>query len=202
MFKRFAYAVLAVYAFLTGTADASFHDWRIDQIFSDSTGKVQYIQLGEVTDPGENFLAGQVLSSNAKSFTFPANLPDLDTTGRLMLIGTSSYSKQTGAVTPDYVIPDNFFDPFGDSLNYANVSQFTFTSAQLPKDGNLALNADFSTARNHQKNFLNIEGSISVSSGGGGGPAAIPLPAAVWPGLVVLGGWIANQTRKSLRTKD
>src|SRR5215469_7727735 len=146
----------------------TFHLWKIDQVFSSADGKVQFIELHDPAD-GENHTAGHFISSNENKFTFPANLPSSNTANHHFLIATQSYAALPGAVTPDYIIPDNFFNPAGDSLDYADVDAFTFTASQMPTDGVNSLMRNFSTfvlstGPNSETNLAGQTGSVTVAA--------------------------------------
>ena len=54
---------------------------------------------------------------NAHTYPFPNNLVG-PTAHRWILIATQSFAALPGAPTPDYIIPEHFFDPTGDTLRY------------------------------------------------------------------------------------
>ncbi|HVX15009.1 MAG TPA: DUF4214 domain-containing protein [Pirellulales bacterium] len=146
----------------------TFHLWKIDQVFSSADGKVQFIELHDPAD-GENHTGGHTITSNENTFTFPANLPTDATANQHFLIATADYAALPGAVTPDYIIPDNFFNPAGDTLDYADVDEFTFTAAQMPTDGVNSLMRDFntfalSTGHNSETDLAGQTGSITASA--------------------------------------
>ena len=146
----------------------TFHLWQIDQAFSSADGKVQFIELHDPSN-GEDLLAGHFIKSNEHTFTFPSNLATDATANKHFLIGTASYAAQSGAAAPDYVVPDNFFNPAGDTFNYADVDTFSFTAGQLPTDGVKSLFRDpssgaLSTATNSETNLAGQTASITVSS--------------------------------------
>jgi len=123
-------------------ARASFHLWQIDEVYSDATGTVQFIEL-TVTSDGENFLSGHTLTSAGHTFTFPSNLP-AKTANHHLLLATPGYIAQPGLPAPDYNLGvNNFFATGGDTLNYAGVNTLTFTAGQLPLDGTNSLNRAF-----------------------------------------------------------
>src|SRR6187402_331043 len=122
----------------TWPARANFHLWAVDEIYSTGDGNIQYIELRALAG-GQQFLTGHTLTSGSgpgmRTFTFPSDLPG-DTDGKRMLIGTTAFAA-LGVVTPDYVVPNNFFDhPFG-NLNFAGVEVWNYTS--VPNGGALAL---------------------------------------------------------------
>ncbi|HJT33147.1 MAG TPA: TIGR03118 family protein [Pirellulales bacterium] len=143
----------------------TFHLWQIDQVYSSPDGKAQFIELSDPAD-GENHLSGHFISSNEKTFAFPTDLPSTSTANHHFLVGTTSYAALPGAVTPDYVVPDNFFNPAGDTLDYADVDTFTFTSGQVPADGvnsvfRAANTHTLSTGPNSETNFAGQASSVS-----------------------------------------
>src|SRR5215469_6380266 len=146
----------------------TFHLWKIDQVFSSADGKVQFIELHDPAN-GENHTAGHFISSNENKFTFPTDLSTDATANMHFLIGTQSYAALPGAVMPDYIIPDNFFNPAGDSFDYADVDSFSFTAAQMPTDGVNSLMRDFntfalSTGPNSETNLEGQTGSVNLSN--------------------------------------
>ena len=167
---------LAALALLACSASASFHTFVISEVFSSADGKVQFVELVEssVSDPiyggggnGENFWAGQTLRTSSgasqKSFVFPKNLPSFNTAGRRVLVATMSFAA-LGVVTPDYVVPDNFFFQANGTVNYANVDSFTYAS--LPGDGVLSLDRSGTTRPNSPTNFAGNTGSVTATVSG------------------------------------
>jgi hypothetical protein len=63
-----------------GFAYGSFHTWVINELYSNSSGTIQFIEFRESAGlDGQNFLAGHALSSThgaiVNTFVFPTNLP-------------------------------------------------------------------------------------------------------------------------------
>lgn len=164
----------------------TFHLWKIDQVFSSADGKVQFIELQDPAN-GEDHTAGHFISSNENKFVFPTDLSTDATANKHFLIGTTSYAALAGAVKPDYVIPDNFFNAAGDSFDYADVDAFSFTSGQVPTDGVAAMFRDvnsgnLTTGKNSETNLAGQTGSVTVSSAQVNQPPtidAIADPAAI-----------------------
>jgi serralysin len=61
----------------------SFHLYRINEIYSDPSGRLQFIELTVGNANGENQWNGVTLSTTRNgvthSFTFPGNLPSAET---------------------------------------------------------------------------------------------------------------------------
>jgi len=140
---------------------ASFHTFKIDRLYSNADGTIQYVVLRESAGSnGENFLQGQVLTSThagaTKVFPFPANLPNGSTARRQVLIATPGFAA-LGIVAPDFTMPAGFLPTDGGTVNYASVSQMTFPA--LPTDGVLQLQADGATSANVATNYPGDTGS-------------------------------------------
>jgi hypothetical protein len=158
---------------------ADFHDWRINEVFSDRSGNIQFIEFHNVLEDGEEFLSGHVLSSSGGSITFDHDLPSDQTLNKSFLVATADFASLPGAPAPDFLIPANFLNPAGDAIDYTGVDSLTFGA--LPDDGKQSLARDLSTGTNSPTNFAGTSGSIDA-----GLPTGIPLPPAAIPGAIGL----------------
>ncbi len=138
---------LSAAALLTTSAQAGFHIFDIQEIYSNADGSVQFIELFS-TSSNQEFVSGQTIKLEAASpvstlatFTFPSNGPT-GTLNKTYLIGTSNLTSLYG-VTPDFVLPTNFLGVAGGFTN----KQLNFASGtdvvnllNLPLDGVGSLN--------------------------------------------------------------
>ncbi|HTQ01855.1 MAG TPA: hypothetical protein VMN56_21230 [Casimicrobiaceae bacterium] len=161
--RKIAIRALAALALLLGAsaAQAAFHLWRIDQIYTNADGSVQFVVLKECCGQNnENLLAGQSLKAqtgaNSQTFIFPNGLPS-NTANHQLLIATQGFAN-LGIVTPDYIMPANFVPIGGGSLNYAGVSQVSF--GPLPTDGASAINSAGTVIPNVATNFAGQSASV------------------------------------------
>jgi len=137
--RRFAIGIgLAFVAVLVTPAKAAFHKFRIDQVYSNADGSVQYIVMLESTGSNlENFwstgasLRATPTGGTARSMPFTTNLPSTETASRSVLIATPGFAA-LNLVTPDYMIPAGFIPVGGGTLNYSNVDQIALPA--LPTD--------------------------------------------------------------------
>src|SRR5689334_6160388 len=117
-----AFTAILILAFAALPASAAFHLWTLSEIYSSADGTVQFVELS-TSARGQQFLTGHSLSSSnggtSHDFDFTSNLPG-DTSGHTFLVGTASFAA-LHIVTPDYVVPDNFFFFGGGSVNFAGV---------------------------------------------------------------------------------
>ena len=175
--KRSLHWPLAIVLMLAATdAWASYHTFQIEQIYSNADGTVQFVVLHEsLGADGENLLAAHTLtithSGNAKTFTFPSNLPGgtcgyygcspAPTAIKRVLIATQGFAA-LGLVTPDYVISNQFLATDGGTINYAGVDQVPYTT--LPTDGVLAINRGGAVVPNVATNFAGQSATAPPSS--------------------------------------
>ena len=168
--------------FLLGSclvAQATFHLWQIDEVYSNNSGTVQFIEL-TTNASGQNFVSGHNVTTTSDSFIFGSNLSG-NTANTFLLLATPGYFALHGVPVADYNLgANNFFNIAGDTINFAGVNTFTFTNGQLPHDGIHSLNRAFNTTAitigvNSPHNFTGSSGSISIPE-----PATVVLAAAAF----------------------
>jgi hypothetical protein len=145
-------------------ARAAFHLWKINEIYSNADGSVQFVELMDQFN-GENFLGSLKFQSTTHTFTFPANLPSSNTAGKRVLIATPGFASLPGAVTPDYTFPSaNFLSTIADNLNFAGgLDTVVFGAGQLPTDGLKSIDRNKNLLTNSPTNFAGQVGSLTVS---------------------------------------
>ena len=167
---------------------AAFHLWDINEVYTNADGTIQFIEFTTVFT-GENFLMGERFTSNSSQFIFPNDLVG-STANKKFLIATFGFAALPGAVTPDYVMPDNFIAVTGgDTLTLVNVivnaDQITFGPGVLPTNGVDSLDrTTMNPIPNSPTNFAGQTGStlvptnvfVDFSAGSGGfGTAVLPF---------------------------
>jgi hypothetical protein len=185
---------------VAAVAEATFHTYRIDEMYSNADGTVQYVVLHESLGMnGQNQQAGHLLTSThagvMKSYTFTGNLPggtcgyygcsSSPTANTRVLIGTEGFTA-LGLIAPDFVIPNGFLPTDGGSVNYAGVDQVTYTS--LPTDGISALYRTGTVATNLATNFAGASVSVMLA----GPPAAVNFQGLWWAAGGTESGWGIN----------
>jgi hypothetical protein len=174
--KRRMLAALATAAVVAASpALASYHTFRIVEVFSSADRTVQYVVLHESFGAdGENLWGGHALTategSATRTFTFPNDLPGgscdyytctpAPTANRDVLIATEGFAA-LGLIKPDYVIPDGFI-PLSGTLQYADVPQ-QVTYSSLPTDGVSAIDSTGAVIPNVARNFSGRSASVSVA---------------------------------------
>ncbi len=183
--RTFLRALAVVLGLFALPLPAAFHLWQINELYSNADGTVQFVELTALS-PGQQFLAGHNLISssggNTRTFTFPSNLPG-DTSGRRMLIATQGFAA-LGIVTPDYIVPNNFFFPGGGTVNFASADVWNHPA--LPTN-NQSLDRSGAAIANSPTNFFGATGTV---------PATVPPPVLNFQGLWYRGeiesGWGVN----------
>jgi hypothetical protein len=141
-------ALLASALALAPGAQASFHEFKIDQIFSNADGTIQYIEFHTTSTFDQNLMLNHVLTSNQgltvlDSYTFPGNL-GTPTQNKFFLVATPAFAAAAG-IEPDYTLPASGFIQLGVTdtvkLVAAFTTPFSFDPAALPTDGVHSLDA-------------------------------------------------------------
>ena len=164
MVRPLIHAVFALLVMSAAPARAEFHLFRVDQVYSNADGSIQYVMLRESTGSnGENFIGGQRLiatSGNSNQiFVFPTNLPSSNTASRFVLIATSGFAA-LGLVTPDYTLPAHFLPQNGGTITYSGGGGAVNLPA-LPTDGVTAINANGSAVPGTPTNFAGSTKTLS-----------------------------------------
>ncbi|UCG46566.1 MAG: PQQ-dependent sugar dehydrogenase [Phycisphaerales bacterium] len=185
-FLRLAGAIAVLFSAAGSGAAYGFEMWEISEVFSNDDGSVQFIELVNNTGAvAEGLLGGRTFTSNSQVYIYPGDLTG-DTAFKKVLMGTSGFAALSGAPAPDYIIPDRFFDPGGDTLVFVSGTQpyrsLTFGPGELATDGVHSLNRDPGTgavvaAENSPANFAGVFGTVS-------GPLADPIPQKIEKGPV------------------
>ena len=159
-------AAVATAALSITPAQAAFHLFRIDQIYSNADGSVQYVVIREATGTnGENFWAGNSLRTTnvagiSKNSPFPSNLPSSSTASRSVLIATPGFAA-LNLVTPDFTIPARFIPTDGGTLDYASGTDH-ISLPPLPTDGATAIDRNGTPVAGAPKNFGNATGTMTA----------------------------------------
>jgi hypothetical protein len=148
-------------------ARAAFHLWSIQEIYSNSSGSLQFIELVDSppTDPFgfQNAVNGmQINVSNAantqtNTFTIPGNPLSGNTLDHMLLFGTAGI-QAAGAPAPDYIIPNNFLFTGGGTVSFFGANSGPYSA--LPTDGILSRTWNGGDAVNSPTNYAGQTGTI------------------------------------------
>ena len=162
--KRNSLGVACIALMLSATpSKAAFHLWNLQELYSDSTGSLQFIELFTTFD-SQQFVGGQQISvSNVgntltNTFTLPSNLPS-SSSGKSFLFGTAGL-QAAGGPAPDFIIPNNFLFTAGGLISFFGTNSGSYTA--LPTDGTASRIWGGSTnnATNSPRNFAGQTGTV------------------------------------------
>jgi len=162
-------------------ADAGdLHSWQISEIWSDPTGTYQFVEMHETSNlNNQHTLSGSAtfpqpkhLVSNTHDYIYTTDLPSNATANKYFLSATPGFASLPGAVTPDFIIPANFFTISGDTISFPTFASFTFTSGELPTDWVHSLLSDDNVVVNSPTNFAGQTGSVTE-------PVIVPEPSTL-----------------------
>jgi len=173
--KRLYFVALALaLAMSIPTARAEFHLFRIDQVFSNADGTIQYVVMREISGSnGEGFWRNKTLETTSltgakQEISFPSDLPSQVTASRKVLIATSGFAA-LNLVTPDFTIPSGFIPVAGGKLDYAN-STDEITFGALPTDGATAITRNGTPVAATPTNFAGVTATLNLGPPAGGAP--------------------------------
>jgi hypothetical protein len=169
------------------TAQAAFHTWRINELYTDATGNYQFVELHEAFNTnGQIFFLGNALTTQqgatTRVFSFPGNLPTSATANKSLLIGTPGFAA-LNVVTPDFIMQAPFLFPGGGTLNFAGVDSITYPA--LPVDGVKSIDRNGVVGTNSPTNLAGQTGTIGANALAPAG-ANVPTTGVVGLAMVVL----------------
>ncbi|MRD48141.1 calcium-binding protein [Caenimonas koreensis] len=114
----------------------TFHLYKINEIYSNADGTMQYIELSVGNFQDQGHWVGQHISvSNGvatHTLEFTHDLPSELTANTTVLIATQAFA-DIGVVKPDFIIPDNFLFTASGTVNFAGVDSVVYFA--LPSNG-------------------------------------------------------------------
>ncbi len=188
--SRVLFASLST-AVLSSSAFAGAHTWRVNEVFSNTSGTVQFVELRCSSGSGENFTGGLKVTSASTGLFVTLNNTVGSTLNKTILLGTTAFAALPGAPAPDYIIPANFFNRNGDTISYHVYDSMTFGAGVVPTNCTDSLNTGGVIALNSPKNFADATAAINCT------PPPPPCPTDtngdhttnVTDLLAVINGW-------------
>jgi hypothetical protein len=156
----FAISCLAGFA---AQAHAAFHLWAIREIYTNSSGNLQFIEMfdtfgGQPVTIGQPIAVSNVGNTQTHTYNVTANTPGNDTFNHALLFGTAGLAA-AGGPTPDFILPDGFLFSGGGTINFFGLNSGAYTA--LPTDGNFSQIFGGSTTQvNSPQNFSGAVGHV------------------------------------------
>jgi hypothetical protein len=164
--------------FLATSATAGIHTWDVLEVFSNSDGTIQYVELLDVGATGTEVGVGNgSLTSSLHSFSWMNEAVTPPTAGKRYLIATAGFAALPGAPTPDVIIPPAnvpFFNTAGDTVSFAGVDSLVFGA--VPTNGLDSFDEVAGVATNSPENYAGATGTVDAS---GGPPTPTPSASAI-----------------------
>jgi hypothetical protein len=177
-FQRCALLGVALGLLAASPAHAKNHLWRFTEVFSNAAGTIQFIEMQECCGADEETeMSATSITSNTATYNFANDLAG-PTGHRWLLVATQGFTHLPGAPAPDYIMPDRFFNPVGDTLRYRGVTDIIqFAAGGLPTNGIDSIQRDLQTGTttvgvNSPINFAGQSGTVNAATAV---PAAVPL---------------------------
>ncbi len=184
--------LIAALSIMPGSARASFHLYAIQEIFTNADGSVQFIELF-TTFANQQFLGGHTITFqsgvNTLNTTPLAQLPG-SSQNKSFLVGTANLGTLYG-VTPDFVIPANFFAAGPD--NFINFAEGTdrVNLSLLPANGTSSINGQIG---NSTPTSISVN-SFATPTNFAGQTATIPEPSVAALGLLATAAAVLRRRR-------
>jgi hypothetical protein len=157
---RLVLVLAMVFGIHSSSVHGSFHLFRINEIYTNGDGSIQFIELTALAG-GQQFVMGHTIMSSqggsSHTFTIPSNLPG-DTSGKTILIGTAGFAA-LNVVTPDYIVPNGFLFTTDGTVTWAEGAD-SWHYMRLANAARFSLYRDGSIAVNSPRNFAGMTGTI------------------------------------------
>jgi hypothetical protein len=185
---RFAIAL----AILLGVAEkalAGQHTWDVNEVFSDATGNIQFVELWEAAGgAGEVNIHTLNVTSTGETFPIGGSALSPPTTNKFFLIATPAFAALPGAPTPDRILPAGnipFFVTAGDTVSFVPYDSWNFGT--VPTNGVLSLNRLTGQQNNSPTNYAGQSGQVDATPAPSV-PALNGLGIGLVAGLLLLAG--------------
>ena len=153
-------------------AQAGSHLWRFNEFYSSSDRKVQFIEMQEISgSSNETKIGNRWFQTNTYNLDHSELLgQDLvgDTANKKFLVGTVSYAALPGVPAPDYILPDGFLNPDGDTVVWWLYQTIVIPPGVMPSNGIDAITvvnpspATYSVGVNSPTNFAGETGRVDL----------------------------------------
>jgi hypothetical protein len=156
-------AVFCASTVFAPSARAAFHLWNITEVYTNSSGTLQFIELRDSSGGQNSVNSHQIQVTNLSStqtntFVIPGNSLPGSTLGHALLFGTAGI-QAAGGPAPDYPIPNGFLFSAGGTISFFGQNGGPYT--QLPTDGLLSRTWNGGDALNTPENFAGQTGTVN-----------------------------------------
>jgi len=167
MRPRLIAAALGLCALTTRGAFAGAHTWKVNEVFSNADGTIQFVELRESGGgAGETGVGGHQVTSSTKTYTIPSSVL-APTSFKSLLFATAAFAALPGAPAPDFVFPAAsvpFFSTAGgaDTFRYVAFDSWAVPAGSIPLDGYMSFNRSGVAAPNTPTNYAGATATIDL----------------------------------------
>jgi hypothetical protein len=162
MHKKFCWITAVVLlAAIPARSQAAFHLWEIQEIYTNSSGDLQFIEMFNTAGFDYFVKDQQIFVSNTdftqtNTFKMPSNVPD--SFNRHILLGTAGL-QAAGGPAPDFIIPNGFLFAGGGTIDFFGQNGGSYTA--LPTNGTLSRDwNNGNNIANSPTNYAGVTGSV------------------------------------------
>ena len=183
---------------LTGIASAGIHTWDVNEVFSNSDGTIQFVELWESAGGADETGVGNgTITSAANSFAFGQGAVTGSTANKFYLLATQGFADLPGAPTPDAIIPVGsvpFFNQAGGTVAFLSFDSWAFGS--VPTNGTDSLDRITGVGANSPTNYAGQTASVNAASSPPSGlPISYPAVSVIAAGILAAGLVMARRKR-------
>ena len=173
---------LAAVLLVASAANAGIHTWDVHEVFSNSDGTIQFVELIDNGTGGAELNVGNGSITTTLQGTISwSNGPVVGpTNGRSYLIATPAFAALPGAPTPDVIVaPANvpIFNNTGDTVSFGSFDSLTFGAT--PTNGIDSIDDVSGVGANTPTNYTGTSGSVDASSGSPSPTVPLSSPATM-----------------------
>lgn len=179
---------LAAVLLVASAANAGIHTWDVQEVFSNSDGTIQFVELIDNGTGGNelNVGNGSITTTLQGTISWSNGPVAGPTNGRSYLIATPAFAALPGAPTPDVIVaPANvpIFDNTGDTVGFGSFDSLTFGAT--PTNGIDSIDDVSGVGANTPTNYAGTSGSVDASSGSPTVPLSSPATMALLTTLLI-----------------
>ena len=189
--------VLFAVSMIPSPARAAFHLWNLQELYSNSSGTLQFIELFTTSNTQTNFSVARSISVTnlAGTLTTSATLNPTRTLGptanKTLLLGTAGL-QAAGGPAPDFIIPDGLLFTGGGTIAFFGQNPGPYTA--LPTNG--IASRIWGAGNNTINSPTNFAGQAGVVSVG------VPEPTSIILVSLGLGSAYCVSRRRKAKSVD
>lgn len=144
---------------------ASAHLWNITELYSNSSGSLQFIEMFCTSTGQSNFTTARSIAVSNGVLTNTFNVPSTtlagSTANRSLLFGTSGI-QAAGGPAPDFIIPNNFLFTLGGNITFFGAGDGPYTALPINGTASRVWGGNVNNTVNSPANYAGQTGVVVV----------------------------------------